>query len=101
MTDEGIKSQALGSPEDKHLIYFGVSARFLEGVERELGPEQRSELDHNRHGGVAEQRQGAGQSWWSPTAAQAAGAASVMWAAQGTLPDPDLPDWTCKDAGIL
>ena len=43
VTDEGIKSQALGSPEEKHLIEFGVSERFLEGVERELGPEQRSE----------------------------------------------------------
>lgn len=50
MTDEGIKSQALGSPEEKHLIDFGVSERFLEGVECELGPERRSEEEHDRQG---------------------------------------------------
>jgi len=39
----GLSPRHWESPEEKHLIYFGVCERFLEGVERELGPEQRSE----------------------------------------------------------
>lgn len=36
-------SQAFGSPGEEHLICFGVSGKFLEGMELELSPEQRSE----------------------------------------------------------